>query len=345
MNRYFIITLFLFFTASLFAQEYQRNIMIEVFTNSHCPLCPGAHNTIDSYLANSPNSSRVKFMYYHMSYPYPDDQLYQDNTADPDGRNQVYGPFSSTPRAFFDGELQSNSYNNWESRIDNRLAVMSPVDISLSGNVNGFDVNINAELDMNSSLSDNLVIHFVVVEDVEYSGRNGINNHKNVVRNMITSPTGESISVSANQTISKSFTLSNFEKTQGVSFIVFVQNSSTLEIYQAEEVTYADLSSTDVNNEDDLSYEFSLEQNYPNPFNPTTQITFTIPSNVKRETQDVSLIVYDILGREIKTLINKNLSAGNYEVTFDASDLPSGVYVYSLLSGRFQQSKKMLLIK
>lgn len=100
-----------------------------------------------------------------------------------------------------------------------------------------------------------------------------------------------------------------------------------------------------INNE--LPLEFSLTQNYPNPFNPSTTILFTIPSveTPFRASPHTKLIVYDILGREIKTLINENLSPGSYEVTFDADQLSSGVYFYTLSSGGFVETKKMMLIR
>jgi len=94
-----------------------------------------------------------------------------------------------------------------------------------------------------------------------------------------------------------------------------------------------------------LPTEFSLSQNYPNPFNPSTAIRFTIPSNVKRETSNVTLKVYDILGREIATLVNEEKSAGSYEVEFDATNLSSGVYFYQLRAGGFVDTKKLILIK
>ncbi|PIQ08839.1 MAG: hypothetical protein COW71_09685 [Ignavibacteriales bacterium CG18_big_fil_WC_8_21_14_2_50_31_20] len=90
---------------------------------------------------------------------------------------------------------------------------------------------------------------------------------------------------------------------------------------------------------------YKLEQNYPNPFNPTTTIKYSIPNNVKGETSNVKLIVYDILGSEVATLVNEKKSAGNYEVKFDASNLVSGVYLYKLQSGSFVQTKKLLLMK
>jgi hypothetical protein len=86
--------------------------------------------------------------------------------------------------------------------------------------------------------------------------------------------------------------------------------------------------------------EFLLFQNYPNPFNPSTIIRFQI-----KDSRLVNLKVYDILGKEIETLVNEKLQPGTYEVTFNASHYPSGVYFYRLQVGDYNESKKMLLIK
>ncbi|MBL1213044.1 MAG: T9SS type A sorting domain-containing protein [Ignavibacteriae bacterium] len=92
--------------------------------------------------------------------------------------------------------------------------------------------------------------------------------------------------------------------------------------------------------------EFKLYQNYPNPFNPSTTIKFTIPPNVGTS-RDLSLRlkIYDILGREVKTLVNEQKPAGTYEVQFDASSLSSGVYFYQLSAGSFVETKKLMLLK
>ncbi len=90
----------------------------------------------------------------------------------------------------------------------------------------------------------------------------------------------------------------------------------------------------------ELPSAFNLSQNYPNPFNPTTRIKYQVAS-----IENVSLKVYDALGREIKTLINKPMQPGEYEVEFDATDLPSGVYFYKLSSGSFSQTRKMVLLR
>ncbi len=92
-------------------------------------------------------------------------------------------------------------------------------------------------------------------------------------------------------------------------------------------------------------YTFKLNQNYPNPFNPSTKISYSIPSSNKSQMSNVKLIVYDVLGREVATLVNEQKPAGNYEVTFDASRLSSGVYFYQLRAGSFVSTKKMILMR
>ncbi len=89
-----------------------------------------------------------------------------------------------------------------------------------------------------------------------------------------------------------------------------------------------------------IIYEFSLQQNYPNPFNPTTKINYALP-----KASFVTLKIFDLLGKEIVTLIDRTQQSGRYDITFDASKLPSGMYIYQLVAGNFNQSKKMILIK
>ncbi len=83
-----------------------------------------------------------------------------------------------------------------------------------------------------------------------------------------------------------------------------------------------------------------LYQNYPNPFNPSTNISFYMP-----HTDDATLIVYDILGKKVSTLINRSVSGGLHEVEFDAENLPGGVYFYRLQTGETMQTRKFILLK
>jgi photosystem II stability/assembly factor-like uncharacterized protein len=97
---------------------------------------------------------------------------------------------------------------------------------------------------------------------------------------------------------------------------------------------------TDLNEDINSLNQFSLNQNYPNPFNPRTFIQYAIANR-----QFVTLKVYDILGKEVATLVNEEKPAGSYEVKFDALNYPSGIYFYKLQAGSFIETKKMIFLK
>ena len=90
----------------------------------------------------------------------------------------------------------------------------------------------------------------------------------------------------------------------------------------------------------DLPTTFILYKNFPNPFNPVTKIQFDIPKS-----SFTKILIYDVTGRIIKMLVNEELKPGKYEVDWDASNFPSGVYFYKIEAGSFIDSKKMILIK
>ncbi|MEO8665396.1 MAG: T9SS type A sorting domain-containing protein [Ignavibacteria bacterium] len=91
--------------------------------------------------------------------------------------------------------------------------------------------------------------------------------------------------------------------------------------------------------------DFILDQNYPNPFNPKTIINYELPSNVNGQRADVKLIVYDLLGKEIVTLVDAKQNPGSYSIDFDGSNLPSGIYLYKLTTGEYIEVRKMTLLK
>jgi hypothetical protein len=95
----------------------------------------------------------------------------------------------------------------------------------------------------------------------------------------------------------------------------------------------------------EIPKEFNLSQNYPNPFNPSTKIEFAIPSVGTGRDLSIRLVVYELLGCEVATLVNEQLKPGTYEVEWDGWNYPSGVYFYKLISESFTQTKRMVLIK
>jgi hypothetical protein len=123
------------------------------------------------------------------------------------------------------------------------------------------------------------------------------------------------------------------------------QNKGNYLFYNTSDPVYAGA-------EEILPEGFVLYQNYPNPFNPSTKIKFSISSVGTRDRVSVQLKVYDVLGNEVATLVNKELAAGEYEVEFNShsglsgiKELPSGIYFYQLKTNNFIQTKKMLMIK
>jgi hypothetical protein len=97
---------------------------------------------------------------------------------------------------------------------------------------------------------------------------------------------------------------------------------------------------TGVNENQNHPLEYKLYSNYPNPFNPSTTIRYSIP-----EASFTSIKIYDVIGNEVSSLVNENKPAGFYEVKFNASNLSSGIYFYTIQAGSFKETKKMILLK
>jgi hypothetical protein len=102
-------------------------------------------------------------------------------------------------------------------------------------------------------------------------------------------------------------------------------------------------------NQNEAPDNYKLYQNYPNPFNPVTKIKFNVPaSNLTLNGVKgpyVELIIYDILGREVAVLVNKQMKPGTYEIEWDAASYSSGIYFTKLVSGSFSDVKKMIMVK
>ena len=335
-----ILVILIFYSVTVSGQ-HDRKVLVEVFTNSHCPHCPAAHDVIDDYLAG-PNGEKISYIFYHMVYPYPSDQLYQESMEDSDARDNYYNPVSATPQGWFDGTHQGPT-SGWTASLDNLVLMESPLNIILSGTRNNSQFNINAELTRSGNIPANdLVIHFVVVEDLYYAGLNGITNHKHVMRKMLPTPDGQSFTIDLFETknIQQTIDLDPIWDADSLSVVVFVQSSGFMNVYQSESISYNELNVTGLNNSRTYPDEFTLEQNYPKPFNPSTVIGYQLPVS-----SDIILKVYDLLGREVAALVDEYKPAGSYEVEFDASRLSSGVYLYKLTAGEFSSVKKLMLLK
>ena len=90
----------------------------------------------------------------------------------------------------------------------------------------------------------------------------------------------------------------------------------------------------------EIPQDFNLSQNYPNPFNPSTKIDFSITS-----ASSVKITIYDVVGREVVSLVDEYMPVGNYTVTWEAAGLPSGIYIYKMAVNDYSSTKKMILLK
>ncbi len=145
-------------------------------------------------------------------------------------------------------------------------------------------------------------------------------------------------------TVNQATTYLDASITMGTSYyykIVAIDNSGNVGPFSAE----ISLKATNVEAVDGLPTEFALRQNYPNPFNPSTQINFSLPSQAS-----VKIAIYNVAGELVRTLINDDMSAGNYRITWNGMDnngrtISSGVYIYRMQAGKFVSARKMLLLK
>lgn len=339
------VLIFLIFNSISFSQ--QRYPLIEVMTNYKCGLCPKAHNTLDNYVSDNPDGKYLNFIFYHMNYPYANDPFYQHNTKDVEERDAYYGQGSFTPKAYFDGSYQINNYNEWPGYLDAIVNEQSPLIIELSGFKEGNNMTINADIERTGLINDNdLKLHFVVVETIDIQTQNGIYPQLFVMRKMYPSANGEDFTIAQGEqkTVKKTIQLNPEWIPDSLSVVVFVQGNNSMQIHQSDRIDYKDLLVTSVNESKNKPEKFELMQNYPNPFNPSTKINFSISTE-----SYVSLKVYNILGKEVTTLVSGNRDAGNYEINFNAESLSGGVYIYKLTAknskSNFEQTKKMILLK
>ncbi len=127
----------------------------------------------------------------------------------------------------------------------------------------------------------------------------------------------------------------HFQKLKGIMYYSY----SNYKLVPRKDDDFVDYS-TAVKEENTSPKTFSIEQNYPNPFNPSTKIVYSIP-----RASNVTLKVFNVLGQQVKTLVNQTQGQGTYTVTFNAPSLPSGIYFYSIEAGDYTQVKKMILLK
>ncbi|MCP4582068.1 MAG: T9SS type A sorting domain-containing protein [candidate division Zixibacteria bacterium] len=257
-----------------------------------------------------------------------------------------------TPYAWIDGLIRGSYItSDWWPMTNQRSEIESPINITLSGefdselNEGNLDISITAEEQITWQ---DLKLRIALTEDsIYYQAPNGTLWHNYTMRDMIPTAEGMPIELAEGETIdlNQNFICTSVMDVNFCKLVVWVQaDGSDREVLQTAVVRILDLGSVDVRIAN-IPSEFRLSQNYPNPFNAGTSIEYSIKTE-----SHVVLVVYDILGQEIATLVNKFQTPGHHNITWDGRDnsgniLASGMYFYRITTNGSSKSKRMVLLK
>ena len=284
----------------------QNKVLVEVFTNSHCGPCGTSYNYMNNNVKNQNINENLIFLYHHVS-TYQDDKLFQESKSFSIPRAQYYGNISGTPSYFVNGR-KLNNYTTITNEVN--LDISKNPTLNMSSKVIIEENKLIVNSNIIPSVSGNYSINHAVVEDINYRGRNGVEDHKNVMRNLNPGVTGKSIELSNSIEMNNINEINidpiwNLEK---LSVIVWIQNPTTKEIIYSTIIPYSSF-------ENPMSIE-NLTNSlvlYPNP---VTDYFYIQNNDIKEVT------IYDLLGNKtiIQTIDNKvdvrAFAKGTYKVTF-----------------------------
>lgn len=331
-----------------------RKVLVEMQTSTTCSPCYAADVFyFHQWLPNYGGADQVVTLAYHVWWPSPgNDPMYLANPGPVQARVSYNGG-TSAPQAFIDGFVNGGSgFATWPGAIEARFIDASPVSITITGSRNGATLNLNAAIYADRAVnSANWRVHWVVVESGISAPQNSPSGyvpfvHDYAFRNMYPDANGSPITISQGQTVNipRSITLNASWVANNCRVIVFVQNNTDRKVQNVEYLDINTLTSVGepVNG---VPTTFALAQNYPNPFNPTTTFDYAISKQ-----SFVQITVYDLLGREVRTLLSEEKAVGIYNTTWDGTNnagesVPSGMYLYRMSAGTFTEAKKMLLLK
>jgi len=325
------------------------NTVLEYCTGTWCQWCPCGHEIVESILTNFPNTVVLA---YHgagsdpwLSYSLPMIQLFGFNSYPTGvvGRHTGIisrGAWSNSVfiQNYYDTPYVSISFNNYNYNTGTRTITANVVCTPSRTLTGSFYINL--------ILTENNLVYPQTGNGTCLGGTNYI--HKHVVKGLINGATGQlvysgnwlngnSITIPLNYTIPGGFVESNCV----VNSFVYKQGTNVSTDYNVQQSKMIPaMGITGIHNQNEIANSYWLEQNYPNPFNPTTNIKFSIPKDGQ-----TTLRFYDILGNEVATYLDEFVKAGVYNAEFNASDFSSGTYFYTLKSGNFTETKKMILIK
>lgn len=347
MKKLFIISsvLVLLFSAVSANAQFVRKVLFEEATNASCVPCAQNNPFLKAYLDEKGDS--IIAIKYHASFPGVD-PMYSHNPTQNAERYSAYYNMNAMPWLNSDGiinDIWPFTIANLNNGFYGRLAVPAPLLVSVTDQRVAIDsIRTNILVYKPTGLpSGNYKLRvFAIEKKIIYNtppGSNGETVFEHVFRRAYPNTDGTVINTSTGtQNFTFTYKILPEWKDTSIYTVAFVQNDNNKEVMNSGKgsVTFVGIN----NNNTGIPASYSLSQNYPNPFNPVTNINFSLPNS-----SDVKLAVYDMLGQQVVLLANGKLDAGSYTIDFDASNLTSGIYFYTLSAGSFKETKKMMLVK
>ncbi|MBM2840534.1 MAG: Por secretion system C-terminal sorting protein [Bacteroidetes bacterium] len=335
-----------------------RKVLVEIQTSTTCAPCYAADVFyFQNWLPNYGGNSLVVTLAYHVWWPSPgNDPMFLVNPTPVQTRVSYYTPSGPiyAPWAWIDGFITGGSgYSSWPGAIEGRFLDPSPVSITLTGNRNGNTLNLNAAIFADRAVnSSNWRVHWVVVESGISQPQNSGSGyvpfvHDHAHRNMYPDANGSPITISQGQTVNipRVITLNSTWVAANCRVIVFVQNNTDKKVQNVEYKEVSDIPTGVGEPVNGVPTTFGISQNYPNPFNPSTELDYAVSQQ-----SFVSIKVFNLLGQEVRTLVSEDKGVGTYKATWDGKDyigreVPSGMYMYTMIAGSFTDTRKMMFLK
>jgi len=323
-----------------------RSVLLENFTSTTCGPCasnnPGLKAWMESHWVN------LVAVSYHVWYPAPGDPMYNYNPSPCQTRNSYYAVPGIPYGKMMGAQTYLGSPFPW-SNLDFYYTYWSgqttPAGMTLTDTrIPGDSIRCDIVVTNYSNLpSGNYALRvFVVERRILYAsppGSNGETDFRNVFRACLPNIQGTQVPLAAgtyNFQFKYKLDMVVWRDTS-IYTIAFIQNDNDKSVLNSTRQGVLLGIDPYINT---VPSGYSLKQNYPNPFNPTTTISFDLPKD-----QTVTLKVYDMLGNEVKTMVEGYHRAGTYNMSFDASGFASGIYFYTLKTDSFTETKKMILVK
>lgn len=331
-------------TITVYSQA-QKTVLFENWTSSTCGPCASNNPQLKNWIANNWNA--LICVSYHVGWPSPgNDPMYLANPVQSYDRRYYYG-INSVPAAYMQGAHyyvgSPFNYNNMTVLYNNYVSSTTSTSVIVQDTrIAGDSIRANVSVTNFTELTGVYNLRVMAVERwVVYTsppGTNGETVFGNVFRRSYPNSTG---TVIPNTVGTHNFVFTYYKEPtwqdSSMYTMAFIQNDADRSILNAGRPGMLVGIEPYIN---ETPSSFDLKQNFPNPFNPTTNINFSLPKS-----SYVSLKVYDLVGKEVKTLVDGNQQQGTYNITFDAVNLPSGIYFYTLKTNEFTATKKMMLVK